>query len=179
MSGSRTTGISSSTGDHAGLRAGREAVGWSRTVISDMTGMSVAVVARVETKGGTPVEVGKYRDALKIALGEVVAPNDEEGQTAAVPVVTKSPAVTGFLERNNAIRLTDWEGLRRGDVVKLEGEKGTFRFLFYHEDDHQRYVEVSGPLVRYRDQTRGSQLRSVRPERIIRTRGRRPSGPNT
>jgi hypothetical protein len=136
-----------------------------------MTGMSVAVVARIELRGrGTKEELNGYRDALKVALGEVVT--GDGSATAVEPAVTKSPAVTGFLEKRGAVRVTEWEGLRRGDRVKLQGEKGTFMFLFHHRDDHQEYVEVSGPVAQVRGQLRGRQLRSVRPERIIK-RGRK------
>lgn len=147
------------------FRQGREAAGWSRGDLSDVCGISVAKIARVELKGtGTDEEIKAIRDALKIALGEVLVGGDPE---PAEPAPTQSPAITGFI--GDAVRVTEWNGLSRGDIVKIKGEDGNFRFLFYHQDDHQQYVEVSGPLVRYRDAVRGTRLRSIRPERIIRT----------
>jgi transcriptional regulator with XRE-family HTH domain len=155
-------------GDHVGaqLRSGREAVGWSRTDVHRLTEISVAKIARIENTGrGTPEELNAYRSALKIALGEVVSDDDQE-TTTVNPAVTQSPAVTGFLG-GGVVRLTEWNGLRRGDVIALVGEKGRFKFLFYHEDDHQCYVEVSGPLTSYRGHVTGRQLRSVRPDKVI------------
>lgn len=157
--------------DHIGskFRAGREAAGLSRGDISGMTNISVAKIARIELKGtGTDAELDSYRDALKIALGEVV---ENSGSEPKKPIPTSSPPLTGFVG-NGAVRLTEWNGIRNGDIVKISGEDGNFKFLFFHQDDHQSYVEVSGPLVRYRDSLRGTRLRSIRPERI-KTSGRR------
>jgi hypothetical protein len=144
-----------------------------------MTGLSVAVVARIEMRGGTPQEVEGYRKALEIALGQVVesAGRDEPESEESKPAegVTKSPAVTGFLGgKHNAVRTTEWNGLRRGDLVRVVGEKGQFRFMYHHRDDKQgEYVEVAGPMVRYRGQLLAEQERSLRVDRIIMPHRRR------
>jgi hypothetical protein len=139
-----------------------------------MTGLSVAVVARIELKGrGTDVELDSVRDALKAVLGSVVTGADPKtAKTGKTTVPTKAPPITGYVG-DGAVRVTEWNGVERGDIVQLKGEKGNFRFLYLHRDNHQEYVEVSGPLSSYRGQLRGRQLRSVKPERVIARKRRR------
>lgn len=170
MSGPRTPTIATAGVSGAQLRQGREAVGWSRTDLSKATGLSVAVIARIELRGNaTEEELGLLRGALQIGLGEVVMGehSDEPVPAAVTPAVTSSPAVTGFLPEGT-IRVTAWEGLSRGDLVKVTGEKGRYKFLYYQQGSRGEHVEVSGPVVKRDGRIIGERLRSFRPERIIR-----------
>lgn len=136
-----------------------------------MTGISEAKIARMEIKGtGTEEELGAYRSALLGALGTAVGATDQPipQPARARKVETKSPAITGHLG-DGSVRTTHWNGLERGDVVELRGEgRKQFRFLYHHKypDERGEYVEVSGPLVRYNGAVRGTQCRSVSPDRI-------------
>lgn len=167
------------TGSHEGLRAGREGAGLKRPDIAGMTGFSVAVVARIEMRGGTAAEVNKYREALMIALGQVVTSEPEE--EPEVPPVTKSPAVTGFFnDRYNSRTYTEWDGIKRGDLVRITNEQGQFKFMSYHIDDRGspdgEWIDVCGPVVRYRDQLRGTRIRSFAIDRLVRSGKKRKHG---
>ena len=171
MSGPRTPTISSAGVSGTQLREGREAVGWSRTDLSKATGLTVAVIARIELRGNaTEEELGLIRGALQIGLGEVVMGehSDEPEAAAAIPAVTPSPAVTGFLPEGT-IRITSWEGLSRGDLVKVADEKGRFKFLYHQSGPKGEHVELSGPVSKRQGRLVGERLRSIRPERIIRS----------
>lgn len=144
-----------------------------------MTGISVAKIARIELKGtGTDEELEAYRSALKVVLGDVLDSGDPGVHTGVGPdgsrvapvaeAPTASPAITG-LGSDGSIRTTEWNGLRRKDLVRVRGLDGQYMFLFYHKDDRQEYVEVSGPVVRYRGELRGTRIRDFVPERIILT----------
>jgi hypothetical protein len=141
----------------------------------EMTGISVAKVARIELTGrGTDEELDLYRGALKGVLGDVLVGSDPTAHdgdgdgpaTTPRTPATSSPALTG-IGSDGSVRTTEWNGLTRGDHVRVQGLDGQFKFLYHHVDDHQEYVELSGPLTRYRDQIVGRQQRSIRPERII------------
>lgn len=155
------------------LRSGREAAGWSRTDVMNMTGISVAKVARIEIKGtGTEEELSAYRSVLMGALGEALGASDDPipppPKKGKAKVETRSPSVSGHFS-DGSVRTTHWMGLERGDTVELLGEgKKKFRFLYHHQypDDRGDYVEVSGPLVRYNGGIHGTQCRSVRPDRV-------------
>lgn len=160
--------------DGAAVRAAREAVGWSRKDLVALTGISEAKIARIELKGtGTQEELDAVRAALRNQLGVAVGATDapipnppKKREPKVEPAPTNSPSLTGHLP-DGARRYTEWNGLKRGDLFQIRGERGRFRFVYYHEDDHQRYVECSGPVTRYHDRTLGRQQRSVVPERVV------------
>ncbi len=170
MSGPRTPTISSAGVSGAQLRAGREAAGWSRTDLSQACGLSVAVIARIELRGNaTAGELDLIREALQIALGEVVMGehSDDPVTAAGNPAVTPSPVVTGFLPEGT-VRVSAWEGLKHGDLVKVSGEKGRFKFLYHSVSPQDEHIGLSGPVVRREGRLIGERLRCIRPERIIR-----------
>lgn len=173
MSGAQSTG-NTPGGGHQGdqLRAGREAAGWSRTDIMQMTGISVAKVARIELKGtGTEEELSAYRKALLNALGDAVGaqPARPESPAKTKKLESRSPNVSGHFD-DGSVRVTHWNGLERGDLVQLVGDKSgkRYKFLFHHTypDERGEYVEVSGPVVRIHGEPHGTRLRSIKPERI-------------
>lgn len=116
------------------LRALREDFGWSRKLLSEATGLTISAICTVETNRRPPTE----REVRLIS--DVLLNTLEETLDAPRPVnLTKDlPA--------NVIRMGEWNGIRRGDPCKVRGESGTFRFLYYHQDDTQAYVEVFGPV---------------------------------
>lgn len=61
-------------------------------------------------------------------------------------------------------------GFRTGDLVTVDGLRGTFRFLAVKTDRGGRVADVYGPLPSGGRLVAAAKLRSVAPDRLRRTR---------
>lgn len=119
----------------AQLRAARDELGWTRPQLADATGLTLYKIHQIETGKRPPTD-----DEMKV-LKEVLL-----GQLNEVLVTTgEMAAVTVDEPADDVVRSTEWNGIRRGDEVLVKGIRGVFRFLYYHQDASQEYVEVYGP----------------------------------
>lgn len=142
----------------AGLRALREDFGWPRRTLSEFTGLTISRIAMIEMgkREPTDVEARMITDVLLNTL--------EETLDAPAPVSLVKDAPEGTK------RFGEWNGLRRGDPCKVRGQSGTFRFLYFHEDDHQTYVGVFGPTFTRQKNPRAPGSRSFAPEKIMKVK---------
>jgi DNA-binding XRE family transcriptional regulator len=144
----------------ADLRRAREACGWSRTELSNRTGITVAKLASIERgRAPKPDEDTALRETLKDQLAAVLQSNVEP----------TPEATTTACEGNSIVRSTEWRGLQQGDRCRVEGERGQFFFKFHHADDHQEYVQVVGPPSRMK-------TRCIEPGRIRTSTNRKLKG---
>jgi transcriptional regulator with XRE-family HTH domain len=142
----------------AGLRALREDFGWSRKTLSDTCGLTISAIATIEVGRRPPTE----RERRLIT--EVLLNTLEETLDAPQPV----SLVKGLPE--GVTRIGEWNGIRRGDPVKVRGEKGTFRFLYLHQDPTQEYLEVFGPVFSSKKNPHAPARRSFLPERVTKVK---------
>lgn len=141
------------------LRSLREDFGWSRKQLSDATTLTISAIATVEL-GKRPPTDRETRLITDILLNFL-----EEELDAPGPVNIRKD-----YEREGVIRIGEWNGLRRGDPCKVRGESGTFRFLFYHQDDEQAYIEVFGPTFTRRKNPKAPARRSFTLDRVTKVK---------
>lgn len=135
----------------AELRAARRELGWTQTDLARESGLTAYKVNQIET--GKRYASGEELEQLKaVLLKQLDVTLEETGEHAAI-VVEETP--------DDVVRSPNWNGITRGDEVKVTGIRGKFHFLFHHQDPAQVYVEVYGPIG-----TKPKQ-RSFPPERIV------------
>lgn len=132
----------------------REKLGWTRAQLAEKSGLPYTRVATLEryspVSGGRGFQAGEeaaLRAALNGALGA--------SEASSLPA--------GDDWEQEVVRLVEWEGLREGDVVRLEGDRRSraeYRFGFYFRSPAQEYVQLYS--------TRNGNGRSVRPEVVLR-----------
>lgn len=138
------------------LRDARTELGWSRHELAEKTGLTLHRIAVIEQGKRPPEahEVEAIRQVLRSELTDVLVQTGEH-EVIVIP--------------EEEVRSGSWNGVQRGDEVKITGEKGRFRFLYHHRDDHQEYVQVFGPVAGSVPRARNpkaSHERSVRPDRV-------------
>lgn len=147
------------------LRDARKELSWSRQQLADKTGLTLSAVAVIEQGKRQPRE--EEREVIqRVMLEQLGRVLEETGEHPVIEVNEEELARTGA-----------WNGFRRGDDVKVHGEKGTFKFLYYYRDDTQEYVQVFGPIpgsVPRSRNPRAAHERSVRPARVLDARGKPP-----
>ena len=157
--------------DGVKLRDSRLELKWARQKLVDRANaiaerdglprITLSAVAVIEQgkRQATDDETVLLKAVLVEALGRVM--------TEEVPaVVLPEDNVAKTVMPNGAVRLYEWQGLRRGDPCRVTGEKGVFTFQYHHEDPTQAYVEVTGPRVVIQGVSMGFRWRSFLPERI-------------
>lgn len=142
----------------AGLRALREDFGWSRKTLSETCGLTISAIATVEMGKRPPTE-REVRLITSVLLNVL-----EETLDKPRPVDLSKGTAEGV------IRTGEWNGIRRGDPVKVRGEKGTFRFIFHHIDDTQEYLEVYGPVFTASKNPHVPARRSFKPDRVTKVK---------
>lgn len=148
---------------------GRKILGISRKDLAHALGWPQSRVWSIEKgrRDPTPEE----EDELLKVLGDVAPIEPDDQSTDGIePTTGEQKELDGdaILRRRRieketpegAIRLLDWNGIANGDLVKVKGEQGTFRFWFHHKDETQEYVEVIGGKGGH------MQRRSFSPDRI-------------
>lgn len=142
----------------AGLRALREDFGWSRKTLSETAGLTISRIAMIEMGKRVPTDV-EIRMITSVLLNTL-----EETLDAPRPVdLTK-----GLPE--GVTRTGQWNGINRGDPVKVRGLKGTFRFIFHHVDPTQEYLEVFGPVFTASKNPHAPARRSFKPDRVTKVK---------
>jgi transcriptional regulator with XRE-family HTH domain len=147
-----------STLNGAGLRALREDFGWSRKTLSDTCGLTISAIATIEVGRRPPT------DRERRLITEVLLNTLEETLDAPKPV----SLIKGLPE--GTTRVGEWNGIRRGDPVKVRGIKGTFRFLYLHRDETQEYLEVFGPVFTASKNPHAPARRSFETDRVTKVK---------
>lgn len=136
------------------LRTAREELGWNRQQLATETGLTLYKIHQIETGKRSPTtdELAVLKSVLLDQLNEVLV---NTGETPAIVINEDQP--------DDVVRSSEWNGIRRGDPVRVKELRGIFRFLFHHQDASQEYVEVYGPENKPKQ-------RSFDPKRIVATR---------
>lgn len=146
------------------LVAARRELGWNRSQLAAHLQMKYGRLSAIETGRDepTPDETEVIQRLLLKELGRVL---EQTGEHAVV--VVPEP------DEHGVIRVGEWNGIRRGDIVTVKGQSALWRFLYHHVDPHQEYVEVFGPLPGTkapgdgrRRSKRAAASRSFSPERV-------------
>lgn len=157
------------------LREARGELGWTRqkliaraNEIAERDGIKRVTLSHlaVVEQGKRPASEEEsilFKRVLLEALGRVMDSEVPDGEPEA--------AVT--VQGDGATRSYEWNGFRRGDACKVVGERGVFTFQYHHMDDHQEYVEVSGPRQMVQGRAIGWKQRSFATDRIVPTRKRK------
>lgn len=159
------------TGDD--VRTAREALNWNRQQVADALGLTIAQVARIETRGPKEGELEGLGQLLAKA-GVTVAddPTADPPESSSDPEFElPDPPVSegGPDDPDRRVVSTEWRGIKRGQVVKIDGETGKrFRFGYHFRSPVQEYVSVYS--------TKNGGERSFRPERLRDSAGRVPRG---
>jgi transcriptional regulator with XRE-family HTH domain len=146
------------------LVAARRELGWSRSQLAAHLKMKYGRLSAIETDRDEPTapELETIQRLLLEQLGHVL---EQTGEHAIV--IVPEP------DENGVVRVGEWNGIRRGDIVTVAGMPALWRFLYHHVDPHQEYIEVFGPLPgtkapgdgRKRSK-KASASRSFAPERV-------------
>lgn len=151
------------------LRTARQELGWSQRRFAEEAGLHLSQVAVIERghREARPDEVEAIQRVLRAQLGDVMR---QTGEHLAVQVDDDLPVDQPPPEPK--VEVGAWNGLRRGDEVRLTDESGWFKFLFFHddEDESKQYVQLFGPLpgtVARSRRPKAPAQRSVRPARVI------------
>lgn len=148
----------------ADLRDARKELNWTRQQLAEKTGLTLSAIAVIEQGKREPRD--EEREVIQRVMLEQLGRTIIE--TGEHPIIE--------INEEELARIGVWQGLRRGDDVKIHGEKGLFKFLYYFKDDTQEYVQVFGPIpgsVPRARKPKASHERSVRPARIIDPREKR------
>jgi transcriptional regulator with XRE-family HTH domain len=157
------------------IQTARKELGWTRQKMLDRinsVASEMGVESRMTLSHLAVIEQGKrephppeerlIRQVLLQALGKVI--------TEEVPIIdvdaNGAPLSAVTVTKDGAHRSYEWRGLRHGDVVRVKGLRGRYKFLYHHLDDRQEYVEISGPLTRVDGRVIGTAMHSVTPDRI-------------
>lgn len=127
---------------------------WSRKQLSEASGLTISRICRIEKGQHIPTS-GESELIERTLLGTLEETLDDE-----VPLkvdLTKS--------WEGVTRTGSWKGIQRGDLVRVTGESGLFRFSYHHKDDHQEYIGVFGPA----NGKKGVHCRSFAPDRVRRS----------
>jgi transcriptional regulator with XRE-family HTH domain len=151
------------------IRHARESLGITRRELSDMIGLTQSQIAGVEARGPKPEQEEYFVELLQKAgvngtdpAAEVAAMIDEVHGLPKPP--EPDPAVDDFDTGRQVLH--EYRGIKRGDVVRIDGEIGKrFKFGYYFKSPTQEYVGVYA---------RNSNERCFRPERLRDQRGRVP-----
>lgn len=148
------------------VRTAREALQLSRAELGGMIGRTVAQVARIETSGPRPDEYDGLEELLRKA--GVVAADEPESSSDPEFELPDPPASEGAPGDPDAqVVSTEWRGIKKGQVVKIDGEVGKrFRFGYHLKSPAQEYVSVWS--------TKNGGQRSFRPERLRTAAGKVP-----
>lgn len=148
----------------------RASLGLARGAFAKMLGWTESKVWAIE-KGRKEITASEVDHVNTIVAARVGATTEEvEADTlkARDRFIRDTP--------EGATRLVDWNGISHGDVIRVKGLEGTFKFLFHHSDARQEYVQLYGGPKGH------ALMRSVRPEKVIvrgsrtNSRRRRPVG---
>lgn len=147
------------------VRTARETLGLSRRELADMIGTTPAKVGRIEHSGPRPDEL----DGLAELLRKAGVTTQDRPEMPAFDDRGLPPAPDGSLDPDDPdaqVVLVEWRGLRRGNVVRVDGEKQSarFRFGYYFKSPTQEYVAVYS--------TKNGGERCVRPERLRDQKGK-------
>lgn len=130
-------------------RALRESLGLKRPDIAERAGLSVAVIARIETTGKIkPVEHEAMRKAFP-------AKQAADGEPAQPRIIDDAPSTLHH-------RTREWNGLVTGDKCKVSGTtRSRWEFVAYCTSPNgAEYVEVKGGKAGH------VLLRAFAPERV-------------
>lgn len=137
------------------VRTAREEIGWSRQEFARRTdGVSVAQLAAIELgrRRPTETEADEIKRVLREQLHQTLAESGEH-QVIEVAEVVEPDEPSPFSD------------LQKGDHVRVDGQRGVFKFQAFHPGEHP-HVDVYGPPAK-------PKMRSVIPERIRRIGRRR------
>lgn len=149
------------------VRTARESLGWKRQQLADALGLTIAQVARIETRGPKSEEMDGLEELLRkggvTTVDEPESSTDPEFELPDPPVSEGGPN-----DPDRQVVSTEWRGIKRGAVVKIDGEIGKrFRFGYHFKSPAQEYVSVYS--------TKNGGERSFRPERLRDQRGKIPT----
>jgi len=149
------------------LRQARQELGWSQRRFAEEAGLHLSQVAVIERghREPRPDEVEAIQRVLMQNLNDVLH------QTGEHPAIVDAQEAEPVAEEvAPQVDVGAWNGLRRGDEVRITDENGWFTFLYYHQDEKQEYVQLYGPIPGSYARSRRPKApgqRSVRPERVI------------
>ena len=143
-------------------REARESLGLSRRQVAELVGLTPAKIGRIESKGPLPEEMSLLAVLLNgedTTTPTIVPPPPPPASTGR-PLPEVPPSEGPASDPDAQIVLEEWRGIKKGDIVRVEGEKlhARFRFGHYFKNPAQEYVSVYS--------LKNGAERSVRPERI-------------
>jgi DNA-binding XRE family transcriptional regulator len=134
------------------LRKLREDLGWSRKLLSEQTGLTQSAINALERH--RPPTATEHRIII----------------TALLDTLDDTASVTPEVIADGVTRAQSWNGMNRGDPVRVQGQSGTFRFVYHHVDPTQEYIEVYGPTFSKQKNPRAPARRSFDKSRVRRVK---------
>jgi transcriptional regulator with XRE-family HTH domain len=119
------------------IRDAREDLGWSRRELVELLDPAVKITSGkltyIETGHREPTEeeVAELERILRRKLSEVLAASSEQ---PAVEEDAGELRVNLTYNGRPAVRSFAWRGLKRGDLCRVRGVRGRFKFMFHHQD---------------------------------------------
>ena len=97
------------------VRTARESLGWKRQQLADALGLTIAQVARIETRGPKPEETDGLEELLrKGGVTTADVPESSSDPEFELPDPPVSEGAEGEADRR--IVSTEWRGIKRGQT---------------------------------------------------------------